>query len=103
MNILAPNWEQLDAEKNPIINYFADRQHTEIILRKIEKTIELHCFYCMNCEDCKKLNKYKEVFKQQGFWSFNKDIKYWNVYDPDWCSKNKIFKLGLIRNANFKL
>ena len=26
--ILAPNWEDHDAEKNLIVNYFADRQHT---------------------------------------------------------------------------
>ena len=101
--MFAPNWEDHDAGKNSIVNYFADRQHTEIILRKIEKTIELHCFYCKNCEDCKKLFTYKEVFKQQGFWSFNKDIKYWNVYDPDWCSVSKIFKLSQIRKANFKV
>ena len=82
--MLAANWEEHDAKKNPIINYFADRQHTEIILRKIEKTNELNCFYCINCEDCKKLNKYKEVFKQQEFWSFKKDVRYWNVYNPDW-------------------
>ena len=53
--MLAPNWEDHDAEKNTKVNYFADRQHTEIILRKIEKTIERHCFYSKNCEDCKKL------------------------------------------------
>ena len=35
--ILAPNWEDHDAEKNLIVNYFADRQHTEFLLKKIEK------------------------------------------------------------------
>ena len=33
---LAPNWEDLDAATCIIINYFADRQNTEIILRKQE-------------------------------------------------------------------
>ena len=103
LNMLAPNWEDHDAEKNPIMNYFVDRQHTEIILRKIENKINKRCFYCQVCENCQKLKNYKDAFKQQGFWTFNKEIKYWNVYDPDWCTKNKIFKLLPIRTANFKV
>ena len=35
--MLAPNWEDHDAEKNPIVNFFADRQHTELLLKEIEK------------------------------------------------------------------
>ena len=38
--MLAPNWEDHDIEKNSIVNYFADRQHTELILRKIEKKLK---------------------------------------------------------------
>ena len=33
------------------------------------------------------------VFKQYGFWTFSKDIKCWNVYDPQWCKRNKNFTL----------
>ena len=32
--MLASNWEDHDAKTNPIINYFADRQHTELTLKK---------------------------------------------------------------------
>lgn len=101
--MLAPNWENHDLETNSIINYFADRQYTELILKKIEQKIETCCFYCHECENCKKLFRYKDVFKQQGFWTFNKNIKYWNVYDPDWCIGNKIFKLLPIRNIKFRV
>ena len=38
--MLAPNWGDHDAETCTMINYSADRQHTELILRKIEKEIE---------------------------------------------------------------
>ena len=38
--MLAPNWEDLDLETNPIINYLADRQHTELILKKVENKIK---------------------------------------------------------------
>ena len=48
--MLAPKWEDHDIETNPIINYFADRQHTELILRKIEQKIKTYCFYCNECE-----------------------------------------------------
>ena len=40
--MLATIWSGHDIETNPIVNYFADRQHTELILRKIETS----CFYC---------------------------------------------------------
>ena len=46
--MLAPNWEDHDAEKIPIVNYFADRQHTELLLKKIEKKIIKSCFYSKN-------------------------------------------------------
>ena len=32
-----------------------------------------------------------------GFWSFNKDVKCWNVFDPDWCVKNRVFKMEAIK------
>ena len=96
--MLAPNWENHDVEKCRIINYVADRQHTEIILRKIEEKIVQSCFYCINCENCIKLSDYKNVFQQQGFWIFNKYIKYWDVYDPNWSIRNRIFKLLPVRN-----
>ena len=90
--MLAPNWEDHDIETNPIINHFADRQHTELIFRKIERKIKTSCFYCNECENCKKLFRYREVFKQYGFWT-----KCWNVFDPDWCKRNKSFRLLPIR------
>ena len=34
--MLAPNWEDHDAEKNPIVNCFADRQHTELAIKKLK-------------------------------------------------------------------
>ena len=38
--MLAPNWEDHDLETNLIINHFADRQHTELILAKVENKIK---------------------------------------------------------------
>ena len=91
--MIAPKWEVHDLETSPIINYFTDRNHTELILKKIEHKIKKCCFYCRECENCIKFHQYLKVFKQNGFWTFNKNVKVWNVYDPMWCNKNIYLKL----------
>ena len=91
---LAPNWEDHDATTCSIINYFADRQNTEITLRKQENLIEKTCCYCNDCKNCTKLKTYREEFKKKkGFWTFNKHVKYWKVCDPDWSFRNRVFSL----------
>ena len=66
--MLAPNWEDHDLESNPIINYFADRQRTELILKKIESKIKKkNCFYCKICGDCSKLENIKAFSSSKDF------------------------------------
>ena len=55
LKYLRQNWEDHDLETNPIINYFADRNHTELILKNIEDKIKKWCFYCHECKNCKKI------------------------------------------------
>ena len=97
--MLAPNWEDDDAEKNLIVNYFAERQHTELVIKKIEMKIIKTCFYCRTCENSIKFSNYKKIFNGQGFWTFNKHIRCWNVFDPEWSYKNKNLKLFPIREV----
>lgn len=40
---------------------------------------------------------YKREFNKMGFWTFNKDVKYWDVYDQDWSYRNEVFKLEPLR------
>ena len=102
--MLAAHWgENDDASTNSIISYFADRQHTEKILRNIEKTINKRCFYCQEGLNCRKFKTYKGEFAKKGFWSFNRERKYWNVYDPDWSYKNTVFEILPIRSTNFTM
>ena len=68
---LLQNWDERDAAKCPIVNYFSDRENTELILLKQENEIEKNCFYCKACKKCKKLQKYKADFKKMVFWTFN--------------------------------
>ena len=90
-------------EENMIVNYFAGRQHTEQLLKNIEKMIKKRCFYCTVCDLCKKFTTYRLEFKQKGFWTFQKDVKYWDVYDPDWSTKNTFFRLKPIKAVNFRM
>ena len=95
--MIAPKWEVHDLETSPIINYFTDRNHTELILKKIEDKIKKCCFYCRECENCIKFNQYLNVFKQNSFWTFNKNVRVWNIYDPMWCKKNIYLKLIAVK------
>ena len=64
---LRPNWEDHEAATCSIINYFADKQHTEIILRKQENLITETCCYCKECKNCSKLKTYRKVIKKKAF------------------------------------
>ena len=89
---LAPNWEDLDAARNSIINYFADRHHTEIILKQQGYFIAETCSYCKECKNCTKLKTYREELKKnKGFWTFNENVRYWNVHNPDWSYRIYFF------------
>ena len=67
--------------------------NTELILKKVENKVKKNCFYCKMYDDCDKLEEYRKVFKTHGFWTFNKETKCWNVFDPDWCKKNRVLEL----------
>ena len=81
------------AEKNHIINYFACRQRTERIIKNIEDFVSKSCHYCRICVKCQKLQTYGNEFQKTGFWTFNKEVKYLDIYDPDWSYRYNVFKL----------
>ena len=93
-----------EAAINPIMSYFADKQQTEKVLRDLENTvIKSKCFYCKRCKNCQKFVTYGKEFVKKGFRPFNKEIKYWYVYDPDWRFRNRVLKLRPIRTTNFRM
>ena len=87
------------------INYTASRQMAKDLLDKIEKKVIKKCYYCQRCENCTKFKTYKLEFEIKGFWTFNKHIRWWYVYDPDFSKRNIVFELQPIRDnklwANF--
>ena len=90
---LRPNWVNHDKNTCLVINYFADREHMSLILLRQEIEIEQGCYYCKKWEKCKKLDEYLAEFTKKGFWTFNKNVKAYNVVDPDWSIENKFFSM----------
>ena len=83
------------------INYTASRQMAKDLLDKIEKKVIKKCYYCQRCENCTKFKTYKLEFEIKGFWAFNKHIRWWYVYDPDFSKRNIVFELQPIRDSKF--
>ena len=99
-HLIAPRADLIE-ERRPI-NYFDRRQGTELVLRRIEELLKRKCFYCHNCKHCTKFQTYKKEFTRNGFWTFNKHIQFWDIFDPDYHSKKANFEIRPIRYPNFQ-
>ena len=64
---LRPNWDNHNAETCCCINYFSDRQNTELFLPRQEIQIQNECDYCNECEKCGKFTNYRKEFLKNGF------------------------------------
>ena len=93
---LRANWDEHDAATCPIINHFADRNNTALILTKKENEIGNTCYFCNICKNCNKFKEYRAEFEKMGFWIFNKGVKIWNVFDPEWLIKNRVFSMEVV-------
>ena len=91
--VVRPNWDNQNKDVCGIMNYYVDREHVELLLLRQEIQIENTCNYCIVCEKCKKFLTYSKEYKKMGFWTFNKDVRIWEIYDPDWSYKNNIFEI----------
>ena len=89
-NGLRPNWDNHNAE-TCCINYISDCENTELILLRQETQIQNECDYCNESEKCSKFGQYRKEFKKIGFWTFNKNVRVWKIFDPDWSVKNSFF------------
>ena len=88
---LRPNWDNHNAETCCCIDYISDCQNTELILLRQEIQIQNECDYCNECEKCNKSVQYGKEFKKMGFWTFIKNVRGWEIFDPDWSVKNSFF------------
>ena len=93
---LGPNWDEHDAATCLIINYFADRNNTALILVRQGNEIGKNCYFCNICKNCKRLKECRDEFKGVGFWTFNKYLRVSNVSDPEWLIKNRVFSMKVV-------
>ena len=82
-------------------NMFLSRDTLKKLVEKLEVHVSKNCFYCSNCQFCKEMKIRRDELKRMGFWSYNKNVKYWNVYDPLYNRENEKFYI-LPLNSNFK-
>ena len=87
---ILPNWNKNTCE---ITNYYLTKERAEELLSKQETQIEDTCEYCLTCRKCKKYLTYSKEYKKVGFWTFNKNVKIWEIFDPDWSYKNIVFEI----------
>ena len=80
------------------INNFYKRKDFEKLLTDIEDHLKKYCYYCNGCEFCNAYTLCHAEMKRMGFWSHNRDKKFWDVYDPLWDSDNDKFTLKPLPN-----
>ena len=72
-------------------NMFLARDTLKKLVEKLDVHVSKNCFYCINCQFCKEMNIRRDELKRMGFWSYNRHVKYWNVYDPQYNKENEKF------------
>ena len=76
-----------------LINQFCSRKYMENILKKLENHMVKYCYYINDCEFCNAYIVCCAEFKKIGFWTHNKYVKCWDVYDPLYNKQNKKFSI----------
>ena len=77
-----------ESEFKPI-NHFYKRETVEKLLKRLEKHLKKYWYYCNDREFCDAYTIHRSEMKRMGFWTHNKDTKFWNVYDP-LCHKDNV-------------
>ena len=82
------------------INNFCNRKDTENILKRLEKHMVKYCYYCNNCDFCNTYTIRCAEFKKMGFWTHNKNVKYWDFCDPLYNKQIKNFNIKPLCDLN---
>ena len=64
---LRPNWDEHNAATCPIINYFADRHNTELVITKQEKKYERPATFAICAKTVTDLKNAEPNFKKWDF------------------------------------
>ena len=82
-----------DLEENNSVNYLSNRQDLHLKRKVLEQKVIKYCYYCHRCINCIKFQTHLNVLSRNGFYTFNKDIAYWNVRDPEFNAKNFVYEI----------
>ena len=93
----------LAARMIDVINYFDCRQSVKNLLNYEERHIIKRCYYCKKCKKCERFYAIKTEFEKRGFWTFNKNIRHWDVRDPKYNERNRKFEIIPIRDPLFRI
>ena len=86
-----------------VINYFDCQQSVENLLKYKERHIIKRCYYCKKCKKCERFYAIKTEFEKRGFWTFNENIRHWDVRDPKYNERNRKFEIIQIRDPLFRI
>ena len=86
-----------------IINDFEEKQSVKKVLRDAEIDVIKKYYYCKSCKKYDKFYSVKSDLEKMGFFTFNKQIKYWDVKDPEFHQSNRNFEVRPIRDPRFRM
>ena len=65
------------------VNYFVRQELLKKPLTDAEIDVKKVCWYYKDCKKCERFYSIRSEFKKEGFSTFNKGIKYWDVTDHE--------------------
>ena len=65
------------------VNCFVRQELVNKFLTDAEVDVKKVCWYCKDCKKCERFYSIRSEFKKEGFSTFNKGIKYWDVTDHE--------------------
>ena len=79
------------------VNYFARQELLKKPLTDAEIDVKKVCWYYKDCKKCERFYSIRSEFKKEGFSTFNKGIKYWDVTD------HEQLEIRPIRESRFRM
>ena len=80
-------------EENKPVNYMSNRQDIYRSIKLLEQKVVSICRYCQRCYNCIKFHTHHNELSKNSFHTFNKNVIYWDVRDPDFNPKNSTYEI----------
>ena len=80
-------------EENKPVNYLCSRQDIHRSIKFLEAKIINNCGYCRRCCNCITFHTHHNELNKKGFYTFQKDVVYWDVQNPEFNIKNFVYEI----------